>query len=261
MTSTSEHPLANFGDVGAVLLRTLENERISPSYLFEGTDPDSLREAAFAFAAGIVMGCPPAPTDPRVARIARNGDHPDVHRLTKDKAVPVLRQFVKDGGVLIAVGSQAIAAARLFEIPVRDGVMIADEKDGKMRRAGSKEFFIPGSLININIADNSMVTTGLSPKLASMFRRSPVFRVRDTDEVKVLARYPATGEVLASGWAIGANLLRGRAAAMEANIGSGRVYLFGPDIAYRGQPQGTIKLLFNAVLLGGANEVSTTELR
>ena len=182
-------------------------------------------------------------------------------RLTKDKAVPVLRQFVKDGGVLIAVGSQALAAARLFELPVRDGVMIADEADGKMRRAKSNEFFIPGSLININIADNSMVTTGLSPKLAAMFRRSPVFRVRETDKVKVLARYPTTGAVLASGWAIGGKLLRGRAAAMEANIGSGRVYLFGPDVAYRGQPQGTIKLLFNAVVLGSASEVSTTELR
>ena len=89
MTSSPEHPLHAFGKIGSVLLRTLEAERISPSYLLEGTDSETLREAAFAFAAGVLAGSPPAPMDERVFRLAVAGRHPDLHVLTKDKATVI----------------------------------------------------------------------------------------------------------------------------------------------------------------------------
>ena len=89
MTSSTDHPLAAFGDVGATLLHALEIERLSPSYLFEGMDAESLREAALAFAAGILAGSPPGPANERVFRLALAGKHPDLHVLTKDKATVI----------------------------------------------------------------------------------------------------------------------------------------------------------------------------
>ena len=34
---------------------------------------------------------------------------------------------------------------------------------------------------------------------------------------------------------------------VEANYGKGKVYLFGPEITFRGQPHGTFKFLFNGI--------------
>ena len=34
---------------------------------------------------------------------------------------------------------------------------------------------------------------------------------------------------------------------MEAQVGKGRVVLYGPEILQRAQPHGTFKLLFNAL--------------
>jgi len=72
-----------------VLLRTLASGRLSPSYLFEGTDGETLHEAARAFAAGILAGAPPSPPNERVVRLALAGSHPDLHELTKDKATVI----------------------------------------------------------------------------------------------------------------------------------------------------------------------------
>ena len=33
----------------------------------------------------------------------------------------------------------------------------------------------------------------------------------------------------------------------EAKVGAGKVVLLGPEVAFRGQPHGTFKLLFNAL--------------
>lgn len=183
-------------------------------------------------------------------------------RLTRKTAVPALTEFMAAGGVVVAMGSQSVNAARLFEVPVVDGVTTLDE-NGKHRPAGRSEFFIPGSLVNLKLAKNSMITTGLSHQLAGMFRRSPVFRVKDKIKVKVLATYEngPNGDPLLSGWAIGSKLLPGRAAVMEVPRGSGKLFLFGVDAVYRGQPQGTINMFFNAVSLGAAKTVSASQLR
>jgi hypothetical protein len=42
-------------------------------------------------------------------------------------------------------------------------------------------------------------------------------------------------------------------AAAQANVGKGNVLLFGPEIAFRGQPYATFKFLFNGLLYGPAN--------
>ena len=58
---------------------------------------------------------------------------------------------------------------------------------------------------------------------------------------------PEGVDLLASGWAKGADLLAGKHAALRASVGEGSIYMFGADVVYRGQPLGTMKLLFNAI--------------
>lgn len=87
--AVGDHPLAAYGRIGQVLLRTLAAERLSPSYLFEGSDAVALHEAARAFAAGILAGTPPGAGDARAMRLALAGTHPDLHELRKDKATVI----------------------------------------------------------------------------------------------------------------------------------------------------------------------------
>jgi DNA polymerase-3 subunit delta' len=63
---------------------TLRAGRISPSYLFEGSDAEALRARALAFAAGVLCrrgGCGTC----RACRLARSERHPDLHVLVRDK--------------------------------------------------------------------------------------------------------------------------------------------------------------------------------
>ncbi len=56
---------------------------------------------------------------------------------------------------------------------------------------------------------------------------------------------------------------QGGTAAIEASLGKGKVFLFGPEITFRAQPHGTFKFLFNSIFYGtstqtGASTTTTT---
>ncbi|MEE9128259.1 MAG: peptidase M14, partial [Planctomycetota bacterium] len=112
-----------------------------------------------------------------------------------------------------------------------------------------------GSLVRMQLQTDNPLSYGAPAELAAMFRRSTVFEVNDSTNVQTLARFPDE-DLLVSGWAIGADKLRGRAAIVDAKVDNGHVYLFGIDAVYRGQPRGTIKLVFNAILHSTAEEVT-----
>jgi len=83
---------------------------------------------------------------------------------------------------------------------------------------------------------------------------SPVFEVIETGNysvpasaVKVIARYPQAADPLLSGWLLGANRIKGKAALVEVTLGKGRIILFGFRPQYRGQSLATYPLFFNAI--------------
>ena len=72
----------------------------------------------------------------------------------------------------------------------------------------------------------------------------------ETPRIQVVARYPDE-PLLLSGFLAGEGRLHGKAAVIEAEVGDGRVVLFGFNVQNRAQAHATHKLLYNAVFLGG----------
>ena len=65
--------------------------------------------------------------------------------------------------------------------------------------------------------------------------------------VKVIAWYPKDKDPLLSGWLLGGDRIKGKAALVVVGIGKGRIILFGFRPQYRGQSLATYPLFFNAI--------------
>ena len=86
---------------------------------------------------------------------------------------------------------------------------------------------------------------------------SRAFDVQDPD-IRVTARY-SEGNPVRSGWILGPEHLAGRAAVVEASVGSGSVVLFGFQPTYRAQSVATWPLLFNAMKPSGGERPRTED--
>jgi len=165
-----------------------------------------------------------------------------------------LRKFVEAGGAVVTIGSST-GMAELFGIPVRN-YLTEMGPDNRERALPREKFFIPGSLLKATIDNTNPLAYGM-PEIADVFfDSSPVFRLEPTAALKRTApvAWFSGAEVLDSGWAWGQQYLNGGAAVVEASVGKGKVALLGPEVAFRAQPHGTFKLLFNALYYGNAQE-------
>ncbi len=148
-----------------------------------------------------------------------------------------LSDYVEAGGWLIAMDHAVDFAIEQFDLPVTNPV------------AGlpSQEFFIPGSLLHVEIDTTDPLAAGMRPEAIAFFVRSQVLEVDESapgaGDVDVYARY--SDSPLASGWAHGAaEHLAGKPAALSVPFGQGTVVLLAFEPHFRGQPLGTFKLLF-----------------
>ncbi len=166
--------------------------------------------------------------------------------LSRDNSVPALREFIENGGAVIAIGSSTALGPDLG-LPLAN-FMVGD--DG--RPLGRDDYFTPGSIHDIRVEHVSPVTHGLGDRVNVLHSHSPVYRIQDgAANVRRLAWYD-TAAPLVSGWAWGQQHLEGGTSMIEADIGAGKLFLFGPKITFRSQPHGTFPLLFNGIHYGAA---------
>ena len=169
-------------------------------------------------------------------------------QVSVEKTVPHLRTFLEAGGRIVTVGN-ATELARHLGLPIGNHLE-ERQPDGRVRPLPRGRFYIPASLLEVRVDPTAPSARGMEERTIVLFDNNPVFRLPvDAAErgIRPVAWFPSA-KPLVSGWAWGQTYLEGGIAAVEAKVGSGTLYLFGPEITFRSQPHGTYKLLFNALV-------------
>jgi len=160
------------------------------------------------------------------------------------EGVKNLKEFVEQGGTLVAMASACDYVIDEFNIPVVNA----------LARSRRDEFNCPGSLIRAYVDSTHPVAYGMPQEIAAFVNQRMAFRtVPPAADVtrRVLVWYPDDEkDMLVSGWIAGAEKLERRAAAVAFTQGKGKIVLFGFRIQQRAQTESTFKLLFNAIHWG-----------
>ncbi|HVZ49960.1 MAG TPA: M14 metallopeptidase family protein [Gemmatimonadaceae bacterium] len=176
-----------------------------------------------------------------------------VGTVTTERTVPKLKEFVEQGGRLIAIGPSSLNAAEQFGFPVTDHMVERTPTGTEATHLPSDKFYVPGSLLEVAYDTTSLAARGEDAHGVVFFDNSPVLRLGPdaaAKGVKPIAWFDSP-EPLKSGWAWGQNYLDGGVAMAEGTYGQGKVFMFGPEITFRAQPHATFKLLFNSIVGDG----------
>ena len=114
------------------------------------------------------------------------------------------------------------------------------------------KYYVPGSVLRVRVDTSSPLAYGMDDEVDVFFNRSPVFRLRPDPALKGVrpVAWFDRDKPLRSGWAWGQHYLKDGIAVIDARVGRGSLFLFGPEVTFRAQPHGTFKFLFNAIYLG-----------
>jgi len=147
-----------------------------------------------------------------------------------------LRDFVREGGTLVAFNRTASALIPLMSLPVQNVI----------EGAKSDKFFCSGALLRVETEHAELPANyGVSESPVVMFQAGPAFQTLPGFHGAVLARYPKQTNPLESGLLLHPEAIEGKAAAVEVAYGRGRIVLFGFKPQFRGQSHATYKYLFN----------------
>jgi len=153
--------------------------------------------------------------------------------------VEALREFVEQGGTLIAIDQVSQAIIEGLALPVAN----------PLRGKEQTEFYCPGSLLRVVVDTAHPLGYGLPRETAVLFIESMAFEAAAT-EATTVARYPSSNPNL-SGWILGAEQLERKGAIVDVPYGDGTVVLVGFRPYFRAQSRGTYKVLFNAIARAG----------
>jgi hypothetical protein len=163
-----------------------------------------------------------------------------------DEGLEALREFVRSGGTLIAMGASCDLMIDKFPIPVRN------LKRGLTR----DQHFAPGTIVRIQVDNTHALGFGMPSETYGFYNNSPFFALVEgfsSQRASVVARYP-NSEVVASGWLKGEDLMSGRAAVVSIEMNPGRIVLFGLRPQHRAQTRATFPMLFNALYHAGTKQ-------
>ncbi len=171
--------------------------------------------------------------------------------ITPDATIPQVKEFMEAGGTVITIGSSTNLAYHIG-LPVEN--YLVDQQGNALSR---DEYYMPGSVHEVAVDNTKPVAWGMGEHVSVFFNNSPVFRLKAGAErqgVRPVAWFDSN-RPLQSGWAWGQQYLSSGTTMLEADVGAGRLFMFGPEVLNRAQPAGTFKLFFNGVALSGSTEV------
>jgi hypothetical protein len=171
-------------------------------------------------------------------------------KVTVAETVPRLVDFLEDGGTIVAIGSSTAMASHAG-LPLTNHLV-----DGNGVPLGEEAYYVPGSVLRARVDNTQPLAFGVPDEVDVFFNNSPVMRLAPAAVaagVTPVAWFESDAP-LRSGWAWGQHRLKGGLAVAKARVGEGNLFLFGPEIAMRGQPHGTFKFLFNGIYLATARK-------
>jgi hypothetical protein len=177
-------------------------------------------------------------------------------RVTVSKTVPEIKKFVENGGTVLTIGSST-SFGRHLGLPIRDA-LVERAPGGAERSLPREKYYIPGSILEARFDNTQPLAYGMDDRAMVFYDESPAFRLAPEaglKGVRPIAWYE-NATPLRSGWAWGQQYLDQAVSIIEAPVGKGHVVLFGNEIAWRAQPHGTFKLLFNGVYYGSATSTA-----
>ncbi len=178
-----------------------------------------------------------------------------------DEGVRELKEFVEGGGTLITNNASSDLPIEYFDLPIRN----------VLEAVPSDSFNCPGALLKAEFRTDHPLAYGMDDRGMIFFSRGRVFVLGEEDDtnenaggesaaeaaeddtaaedtpVEIIASYPDES-LLMSGWMIGDELIREKAAALEVAYGDGRIVLFGFNFHNRAQARSTLEMFFNALL-------------
>jgi len=165
-----------------------------------------------------------------------------------DETIPQLVQFLEQGGTILTIGSSTNLGP-LAGLPIGNHLV-----DGERQPFQPETYYIPSSVLQVRVDTTRPLAYGMKERTDVFFNNSPVMRLQpnaDKKGVTAVAWFDSD-EPLRSGWAWGQHRLFGGVAVAEAKLGRGNLYMYGPEVLFRGQPHGTFQLIFNGIYLGCA---------
>jgi len=201
-----------------------------------------------------------------------------------EEAVKRLRDWVREGGTLVALGEASRWLTRekvsllATHTELRDGrpepdPSAHDEKKDAAEKPPAKDAkpepfdldkalqpekerpdAVPGALLRVDLDPEQWLAAGAGDTLYAIVESQRVFTPLKLDQGANVGLYAKKDQVVASGlvWDDVRDLLAQKAFVMSQPVGKGHVVAFAEDPNYRGYAEATELLFMNAVLLGPA---------
>jgi hypothetical protein len=172
---------------------------------------------------------------------------PEVRGGIGDEGSAALDRFVRGGGTLIAIKDATALPIMLFKLPLRNAVANLPE---------GRRLTIPGAVLRVDLDGSHELAKYLPPRAPAMFDGGKAFEADPTPDLDqtlrpaIVGRWAPAEELRLAGHAEGLDLIAGKAAVVQCDVGKGQVILFGFSPQFRCQSRGTFRLLEIAIWSG-----------
>jgi hypothetical protein len=167
-----------------------------------------------------------------------------------EEGVARLKAFVEAGGTLVAIEAASALPIEDFGLPVKNALPARRDSAQDDEPLDAEAVYGPGAILRVAADASNPLSAGLGEPSIVWYENSPAF---EGEGGAAVLRY-ADESPLLSGWLLGGERLKGKAALREVRLGAGRVILFGFRPFYRAQSWATYPALLNAVYTSAVSE-------
>jgi hypothetical protein len=154
-----------------------------------------------------------------------------------DQGWSALADFVSAGGNLVAIGSSSETARQLLELPIENAA--PSDRD---------TFNAPGALLRASYRPEVPAAWGMRSSWPVWFGNDAAYRIQG--EADIASTYPREDDLLASGYAHGAEALGGLANIATFDVGKGHATIAASEITFRSWPRATWPIIINSIYQG-----------